>query len=648
MIEATRKLLIALACTGLATACSWNPKPKPPEPPPPEPQCLEGQTTCCWHRPPGNEWLYACPAPNVEGGVLNVAGGPAQCPNDSCGSSETPPKGQIVFPELELRQPDPPRLTRGGKPFTPFGCISCCEKVEGTGWPGFSTGFVDFCGGGYGANFFHFRFGPWYGTPETEAEWSMTGGAYKGNPGEPLTLEWNPAFWQKARDAVYYAGKKGANVQAVLIDTWYCKTCGWGSQPCAWPREDIEACGRRGSPEQERFIRKVVEEIGCFQNVVWMTGNESNQIQGATIAWQEWVISTVAKAEAELGCGVVHMKGVDGPEWEGAAGRDYVSTHAREPLRIYGGVHSENNERNPEFSPEQELANAKAAEEIGGHWWAWRGGASDEKWRQTLELRKEGSVGPVPVECFAPPDSTELWEYIGEGGPGTRVEEVKQGQSELGSMCKEPKNHQNGIDAIEALNAKLRQNGYCSGSVGSSDAVMIQSENGPRSGVGTIWEEHHAVAPFDTGCWSTSNAHYPKSRWKYLGQWSPPTPPELPPPTGACTNPDPIPLSKWGIKEHTKGPNWTTVDSTPLVGPDAAYCASIGFTDGRNTCPVRQEGDPLRPACESEIVGGYPTWSGPGEVSPDNPYQYLVRRGTGGLVTVCGKSNVCGSVTVTP
>jgi hypothetical protein len=52
--------------------------------PPPGPTCVEGQTHSCWHFPPDSiTWLYACPVYNAAGqviAVINVVGGPAQCP----------------------------------------------------------------------------------------------------------------------------------------------------------------------------------------------------------------------------------------------------------------------------------------------------------------------------------------------------------------------------------------------------------------------------------------------------------------------------------------------------------------------------------------------------------------------------------------
>ena len=113
-------------------------------------------------------------------------------------------------------------------------------------------------------------------------------------------------------------------------------------------------------------------------------------------------------------------------------------------------------------------------------------------------------------------------------------------------------------------------------------------------------------------------------------------------------------------KVHIRGPNQITLDSTPLVGPDAGYCATVGFTDGRRFCPVRPEGNPERFACEqlisgkAEDTGRYgPTWRRNGELCdgsvncsnhPDN--QYLLWVYKGGKFTACFQGIYCGEVDV--
>lgn len=135
---------------------------------------------------------------------------------------------------------------------------------------------------------------------------------------------------------------------------------------------------------------------------------------------------------------------------------------------------------------------------------------------------------------------------------------------------------------------------------------------------------------------------------------------EQPPPTGSgCGSPVPPPLSQINVKVHLRvGQTWV-IDSTPLVGPDAAYCAKIGFTDGRSFCPVRPEGNPERQACEEYVTGRAadtgrpgPTWYLGGsfctgrasgcENHPENQYQVLAYGG--GTYRACGRNGVCGEV----
>jgi hypothetical protein len=112
-------------------------------------------------------------------------------------------------------------------------------------------------------------------------------------------------------------------------------------------------------------------------------------------------------------------------------------------------------------------------------------------------------------------------------------------------------------------------------------------------------------------------------------------------------------------KVHLRGPAMDTLDSTPLVGPNADYCAKIGFTDGRTFCPVRPEGAPDRSACEALVVGlaedtgrPGPTWTRNGsyctgeacENNPDN--QYLLWAYKGGTYEACAQNGVCGTVEV--
>jgi hypothetical protein len=131
--------------------------------------------------------------------------------------------------------------------------------------------------------------------------------------------------------------------------------------------------------------------------------------------------------------------------------------------------------------------------------------------------------------------------------------------------------------------------------------------------------------------------------------------------SSSCGEPVPPPVSRMNVKLHGASGDRAVLDSTPLVGPDAAYCKRIGFTDGRTFCPVRAEGHPERQACEAARVGRAadtgrpgPTWSANGKRCngpdggvaclnhPDN--QYLVFAYGSGTFKACTQSGVCGEV----
>jgi len=138
--------------------------------------------------------------------------------------------------------------------------------------------------------------------------------------------------------------------------------------------------------------------------------------------------------------------------------------------------------------------------------------------------------------------------------------------------------------------------------------------------------------------------------------------PSWPPKGSGCSKPYPPPVTRFNVKFHFKGEP-ATLDATPQVGPDVAYCAAVGYTDGRAICPVRPEGWADREACEAWRVGESsdtgrvgPTWSyesqpctGPDsgcENSPDNQYQVLAYKL--GQYQACAANGACGNYELRP
>ncbi len=137
----------------------------------------------------------------------------------------------------------------------------------------------------------------------------------------------------------------------------------------------------------------------------------------------------------------------------------------------------------------------------------------------------------------------------------------------------------------------------------------------------------------------------------------------IPPESSGCGKPYPPPLHGINVKLHIMAPEYFTLDATPLVGPSSPYCREIGYTDGREFCPVRLEGDPDRRLCEAWILGNAedtgkpgPTWSRDWEYwcttfeasgcqhNPDNPLSLFIQ--LGGSYQACKGEEICGQVKI--
>ena len=146
-----------------------------------------------------------------------------------------------------------------------------------------------------------------------------------------------------------------------------------------------------------------------------------------------------------------------------------------------------------------------------------------------------------------------------------------------------------------------------------------------------------------------------------------PTPdPNVPPVGSGCGKPYPPPITRLKVKVHYKEPEFWTIDSTPFVGPDQAYCLSVGFYDGRSICPLRLEGAEDRAACEEWRAGiakdtgkPGPTWTfidprtgqesycssapeAPCDHHPNGPF--TLKAFKGGTYRVCTEAGACAEV----
>jgi hypothetical protein len=204
---------------------------------------------------------------------------------------------------------------------------------------------------------------------------------------------------------------------------------------------------------------------------------------------------------------------------------------------------------------------------------------------------------------------------------------------------------------LEGLIANLRAAGLCAQRDPDDynlEQIQVKSENGFSEnfdvllGVGYMW---HNGASYRATCVPSS---FPVERSA-----------DLPAIGSGCGRPYPPPLHHIVVGVHLARGAFDVLDSTPIVGPDADYCAAVGFTDGRWLCPVRTEGSPERAACEAWRVGKAedtqrpgPTWRRDGHLCAqggcenEDTNQYLLIAIDGGLYTACAENGICGQLRV--
>lgn len=246
-------------------------------------------------------------------------------------------------------------------------------------------------------------------------------------------------------------------------------------------------------------------------------------------------------------------------------------------------------------------------------------------------------------------------------GPGSAVTECSRGQTSLLSeievaidliVRQKPEVFDLGRDAVPGSRQyKVRdREAYLDGVVANLRAAGLCAQRDPDEGT------YEKIQVKDSNDYSesfdivTSSGFIRRGDKAYQQTCTPSAFPveraaDEPPVSSRCGRPFPPPVTRFNCKVHLKGKEFHTLDSTPLVGPDCAYCAEIGYADGRCICPVRGEGAADRVACENWRVGTAkdtgrpgPTWTredggyctGPESgcaYSPDSQYQLWAYKG---------------------
>jgi len=131
------------------------------------------------------------------------------------------------------------------------------------------------------------------------------------NGGNKFDLtKWDPAFFNRLRDMIDYAGKKGVVVEVNLFCPFY-EDAMWKLSPLHEPnnvnglgkvkRTDVYTLDKHDGllKVQEAMVHKVAKELKDFDNVYYEICNEP-YFGGVTLNWQHHIADTIAAAEKEL------------------------------------------------------------------------------------------------------------------------------------------------------------------------------------------------------------------------------------------------------------------------------------------------------------------------------------------------------------
>jgi hypothetical protein len=121
--------------------------------------------------------------------------------------------------------------------------------------------------------------------------------------------KWDPAYFQRLRDFVGEAGKRGIVVELVLFCPFY-EDSMWKLSPMN-AANNINGIGKMERTEaytlkypkllavQDAMVRRVVEELKDFDNLYYEICNEP-YFGGVTLEWQAHIADVIAKTEADF------------------------------------------------------------------------------------------------------------------------------------------------------------------------------------------------------------------------------------------------------------------------------------------------------------------------------------------------------------
>lgn len=282
-------------------------------------------------------------------------------------------------------------LRRVGSSFSVplYGLSTCCN---GSGWPQIDLGTLQ--AWGMVGNMVHIRLGPFWGLQE-----GLEFNPYISVNGRADLSRWDPSFWSKTRERVELALSLGVYIEVDVLDGWMMRH----EEYSPWyPPHNIQGlsaygCDRMSNPplpEHERWVRKVVEEIGSYDNILWQIGNESGYCS-YPFKWEKEISRIIHDEEGKRGY-KRHLVGTQSEvsEIEQATWIDYISRH--QDIFISRPIHgkpTQVNEYAVDLGPLAYNHQLTLARQSGTYFHYWRGPDSYSEmqsvWAEILKYRLE-------------------------------------------------------------------------------------------------------------------------------------------------------------------------------------------------------------------------------------------------------------------
>jgi hypothetical protein len=274
-----------------------------------------------------------------------------------------------------------------GDPVYLLGAIVCCGDAKAHGWPLVDEETLDKFAA-HGANYTHIRLGP---NSLTSPDADHTGYARVGNK---LDLNaWDDSYWSRVRDCVEAARVRGIYTEVSLIDIWCFKhqaeTCAWYG-PANLQGYNIgstAAVSQAPQTRHKKWVEKVVDELGAFDNVMWLDGNEVFDAHQDATAWTTGIHDIVRARETAKGFRH-HVFGTNSQQPQLKWLSNTYEVYHEKTARASQGRPLITNEYGT-ITPDEYRKQAFSAVNKESSFMAWKGGQTSSQWEKTLDYMSQ-------------------------------------------------------------------------------------------------------------------------------------------------------------------------------------------------------------------------------------------------------------------